>query len=266
MFSVNHMNRYGYRGMGRGSGGGCYTCGEVGHLSRECPHLRSCRDGSSSNGACFRCGGSGHMARHCNRSTNSSGQSCFNCGGLGHMARDCTSKRSKSYGGNGAGLGGPCYSCDKPGHTARDCPETPSSPGRPTTSCFHCGVMGHFARECPNWSKTLPWSLHQRELKKRWITHGTRFQYRSSSLSLSLSLHSCHFSSPAIWWNRWFYSRCLNAKRSGADFPWSSQLNISKQLGPIQTNFGSSHLWTYGWLKVLLNTSPSLKVRLCIKG
>ncbi|KAA1118405.1 hypothetical protein PGTUg99_005624 [Puccinia graminis f. sp. tritici] len=53
-------------GRGRGGGGGgsrnCYTCGGVGHLSRDCV----------------------------------GDQKCFNCGEVGHVSRDCSRPQAKN--------------------------------------------------------------------------------------------------------------------------------------------------------------------------
>ncbi|KAM7432977.1 putative ATP-dependent RNA helicase ddx4 [Porites harrisoni] len=67
----------------------CHTCGEVGHMSRECP---------SSGGldrACHNCGAQGHFAKECPAATTASsspergGRGCFKCGETGHFAREC---------------------------------------------------------------------------------------------------------------------------------------------------------------------------------
>ena len=52
------------KGKGKGKGkafrGECYTCGEWGHSTRNCPTL-----GKGFSGACYNCGTVGHSAKYC---------------------------------------------------------------------------------------------------------------------------------------------------------------------------------------------------------
>ncbi|XP_075253876.1 uncharacterized protein LOC142346045 [Convolutriloba macropyga] len=44
----------------------CYSCGQPGHIARDCRSAGSSRDGGRRNdGRCFSCGGTGHIARDC---------------------------------------------------------------------------------------------------------------------------------------------------------------------------------------------------------
>lgn len=65
------------------------------------------------------CGDLGHLARQCPTAP-SSGGGCFNCGQEGHTKADCTNERVARP------FSGTCRLCQVEGHTARDCPTKPA--------------------------------------------------------------------------------------------------------------------------------------------
>ncbi|CAG8640564.1 24738_t:CDS:10 [Cetraspora pellucida] len=88
--------------------GGCYKCGESGHLARDCSLSAVCRDCTETpkDKTCYKCGDSGHISRDCysDYPTSNSGSKCFKSG---HIARNCTNAE--------------CYKCGQAGHIARNC-------------------------------------------------------------------------------------------------------------------------------------------------
>eukprot|EP00931_Biecheleriopsis_adriatica_P066932 TRINITY_DN41150_c0_g1_i1.p1 TRINITY_DN41150_c0_g1~~TRINITY_DN41150_c0_g1_i1.p1 ORF type:complete len:253 (-),score=57.53 TRINITY_DN41150_c0_g1_i1:74-742(-) len=84
-----------------------------------------------SDEGCFNCGNLDHLARDCPNKGRSKGrdgdQACFNCGDRGHIARDCPEPSRKGKGKESSGRGRPrsdaCFTCGESGHLARDCPE-----------------------------------------------------------------------------------------------------------------------------------------------
>ncbi|NP_001306212.1 cold shock protein 1-like [Camelina sativa] len=129
-------------------GGGCFKCGEGGHIAKDC---RGGGGGGERKEGCFKCGEGGHFARDCSsqKSGGNGGEQrggrkegCYNCNEVGHFARDCTQKPAAGNvrSGGGGERNGSCYTCGGVGHMARDC-------ATKSTGCYTCGGP-HLARDC----------------------------------------------------------------------------------------------------------------------
>lgn len=102
-----------FRSAAPGGGGSdtCFTCGGVGHKSRDCPSDRGALKGYSGGGGGG--GGGGVFDRNRDRAPapahGGRDDACRACGQSGHWARDCPSKGERGGGersGRGGGRGG----------------------------------------------------------------------------------------------------------------------------------------------------------------
>ncbi|KFK33853.1 hypothetical protein AALP_AA5G068700 [Arabis alpina] len=164
----------------------CYSCGEQGHITVNCPTPTKRRK------PCFICGSLEHGAKQCSK-----GQDCYICKKGGHRAKDCPDKYKsgsktavclrcgdfghdmilckyeysqadlkdiqcyvcKSFGhlccvepGNSQSWAVSCYRCGQLGHIGLACGRhlEESTENNSASLCFRCGEEGHFSRECPN--------------------------------------------------------------------------------------------------------------------
>ncbi|XP_021275215.1 cold shock protein 1-like isoform X2 [Herrania umbratica] len=155
----------GWRGGNeRRNGNGCYNCGDLNHLARDCSknasnyndsdNYNNVPNGGGGSSYCYNCGEAGHFARDCKRDSGGFGGGgagkCYNCGKYGHFAREC----NRNIGGSGSG-GGSCFVCGGFGHLARDCDNNRE------VKCFNCGEAGHYARECANSSGKKDYIQHK---------------------------------------------------------------------------------------------------------
>ncbi|CAC5408216.1 CNBP [Mytilus coruscus] len=99
----------------------CYSCGKVGHVSRNCR--------SEGN---FRQINAVEMQTYHGNSGRNKEMNCYSCGRIGHIARDCRSRgtyrqvnavETKPYQGNsGRNNEIICYQCNQRGHIRPNCP------------------------------------------------------------------------------------------------------------------------------------------------
>ncbi|KAL0722487.1 hypothetical protein Bca4012_037086 [Brassica carinata] len=165
----------------------CYSCGEQGHVTINCPTPTRRKK------SCFICGSLEHAAKQCTKGRHD----CYICKKGGHRAKDCPDKYQKSgsavclrcghsghdmilckyhysrddlkaiqcyvckrFGhlccvepGNSPSWAVSCYRCGHLGHIGLACGGEESTAKDSASSCSRCGEEGHFSRECPNsWS------------------------------------------------------------------------------------------------------------------
>lgn len=104
----------------------CNSCGEVGHIARNCPNDEKPKP-------CGLCAELGHEMWTCPQKS-----VCFNCGLPGHVVRDCNQRR-------GMPERCVCTICYRSGHHRFDCRENPwNASMQQDAICMQCGQRGHF--------------------------------------------------------------------------------------------------------------------------
>lgn len=112
----------------------CYTCGEPGHCSPNCPQKAPKQE---------------------NKKPAIKSNECFNCGEEGHWANKCPNKLKRGY----------CYTCHEEGHFTKDCPHYDSGSEEKqkaqrikNSACYTCGDTGHWTKDCPKLGELIQYS------------------------------------------------------------------------------------------------------------
>jgi hypothetical protein len=114
----------------------CHTCGNLGHLARNCT-TPTVEKPVVPKAATF--AATGKPTGPANPSTS---VTCYNYGQDGHMIRDCTFKVAPKV--------KPvfkCYNCSEEGHLSRDCTKEKKAKRQPPT-CYNCRGEGHLSSDC----------------------------------------------------------------------------------------------------------------------
>lgn len=73
----------------------CFTCGEPGHYSTNCPEKENVKPAPTKSNGCFNCGEEGHWANKCphekqkKKTAAQKRSACYTCGETGHWTKDC---------------------------------------------------------------------------------------------------------------------------------------------------------------------------------
>ncbi|EOA24155.1 hypothetical protein CARUB_v10017389mg [Capsella rubella] len=117
----------------------CYSCGEKGHITINCPSPIKRRK------PCFICGSLEHGAKQCLK-----GHDCYICKKAGHRAKDCPNKyksRSKDV----------CLRCGDFGHDMVLCKYEYSQEDLKDIQCYVCKSFGHLC--CIEPGDSLSWAV-----------------------------------------------------------------------------------------------------------
>ena len=103
----------------------CNTCGETGHIAKDCPQKVKIQ-------ACNNCGDADHLKAECPTIL------CTNCRNVGHIARNCQQPST-------------CHTCHATDHKSKQCPlrgrkRKPRSTD--ADACTNCGEVGHALKDC----------------------------------------------------------------------------------------------------------------------
>ncbi|XP_020881331.1 cellular nucleic acid-binding protein-like isoform X2 [Arabidopsis lyrata subsp. lyrata] len=117
----------------------CYSCGEQGHITVNCPTPTKRRK------PCFICGSLEHGAKQCSK-----GHDCYICNKGGHRAKDCPDKH------NSGSKGAVCLRCGDFGHDMILCKYEYSKEDLKDIQCYVCKSFGHLCcvepDNSPSWA------------------------------------------------------------------------------------------------------------------